>query len=123
MTRQRLWLCLPPLLLAVIDSVITGLHQDPEYWRGHLGLTQEANPLVNWAMQQHTLGLPLVTLAWIVVFSLLLAWLPYRLALFTALAISFGHGFMAGTWLHFDYPNGFFWALGLCILTAALLAV
>ena len=122
MRRQRLWLCLPPLVLCVIDSVITALHQPPSYWQGYLERAREANPLVEWAMHQHQFGLPLITFAWILLFSTLLVWLPYRLALFAAIAITFGHGFMAGTWLHFNYPNGFYWALGLCMFAAALLA-
>lgn len=122
MRRRRLWLCLPPLVMCLIDDAITLHAQDDLYWSGlwHLGV--ECNPVVRYTMQQHPLMMQVLTVAWIGAFAAAIVWGPRRFALFVSLAVTFAHGSAAGTWLN-QQPDGYYGAMGLCVLGAALFVV
>lgn len=122
MSRRRLWLCLPPVVMCLIDDAITLRGQSSAYWSGHWGDGFDANPVVQFCMQHHFLTMQALTAAWIAAFSALIILGPRRIALFVSLALTFAHGSAASTWLN-NEPDGYYSAMGLCVLGAAILAV
>ena len=63
--HRFLGLCLPPLLLSVLDATLTLNGQSPEYWSGVYTAANEASPTMNHLLQIH----PLAFVAGIVVWS------------------------------------------------------
>jgi hypothetical protein len=121
--KRQFWLCLPPIALCLIDHIITLLFQPAEYWRGTLHAANEANPHFNWLLRQHWLAFEAGIVAWMILFCAVIRLLPGRPAFLLSLAITIGHTWGAGTWISHHFPYGYWLTLGLCFLSAMLVAV
>ncbi|MFO0873945.1 MAG: hypothetical protein U0575_08245, partial [Phycisphaerales bacterium] len=120
MRARKLWLCLPPAVLCVIDQSVTLWWQPAAYWRGDYAMAREMNPHYGWLLRQHPLAFEAGVVAWIVAFSAAILWLPRRWAFACALAITFGHTWGAGGWLAGNLAMGYWAALALCAMSAVL---
>jgi len=119
MGTRRLWLCVPPTIFTLGDYVMTMWWQPAGYWAGDYDAACEGNPVVLWCMTVHPTAFHGLTFLWIAAFSFFILKTPRTLALMASLSISFSHAFCTGTWLYAQ-PNGFFWALAMCIGCAIL---
>ena len=119
MNTRRAWLCVPPILLALLDCVATSYGQPDQYWRGDTGVAQEDNPIVRWFMLLHPSAFFMLTVVWIAAFCFGILKLPRVLALMLALSVMVSHACCACTWL-FPHNDGFYWSLALCIGSAIL---
>jgi hypothetical protein len=119
----RLWLCLPPVALCLIDHALTMGSQPAAYWAGDYAAAREANEGLCWLMRQHPLAIHAALFAWLGLVGALVLALPRRPALLLALAVTIGHTFGAATWLHHTVTAGYWLAIGLCLVSAALVVV
>jgi hypothetical protein len=97
--RQRLWLCLPALLMYNLDVGLTLAGQDEVYWGGDYSSPDELNPPAHLLLSIHPLLFVAAAVLWEIVFCGLILWLPPRLAAPVALLIAIGHTYGACTWI------------------------
>ena len=119
---RRAWLCMPPLVFALVDYGVTMAGQPPEYWNGNFEAAFEGNPLVRWCMTVHPWMFHGLTVLWVIAFTAFILWTPRGLARFGVLAVAFAHAFCIGTWMY-DREDGFFRSLALCIACAILVVI
>ena len=120
--RQRLWLCVPPLLMYNLDVGLTLAGQNEAYWQGNYSSPDELNPLAHFLLATHPYVFVAVALLWEVVFCGLILWLRPRLAVPVALVLAVGHAYGASTWMLYWGFAGVP-AVALHLLAAALIVV
>ena len=116
---NKLWLCLPFILVFLCDGSITLYGQPAAYWAGDFSLANEAFPAFNWALQQHPGVFILQSLAWAVVFCLLILLLPDFLSEVTCVALVQGHTWGVMTWLVYTLQLNYY----LCLLFFLCIAI
>jgi hypothetical protein len=121
MRSKRLWLCVAPVVLCVLDNALTLAGQPARYWAGDYASREEFNPVMAWALERHPLVLAAQTTAWILLFCALIVVLPLRLAKVLALALSFGNATGAGHWMTWKFD--LYWLYPIHFLASAALVV
>jgi hypothetical protein len=116
---RRWWLCLPPIVFCFTDHVLTMCGQPLSYWQGELNETLEANPVADAVFRQGHFYAHLLPVAWVILFSTVILWVPRQLALLISVSITFAHAFCACTWFYFE-GEGYYLTLGVCLTCAAL---
>jgi hypothetical protein len=123
MPWRKLWLCLPPTLLALMDHGITLWFQPPEYWAGDYSTAQEANPHAAWLMQRHPLANEVGFAAYLALVCVLTVKLPRRLGQMLSLGVTIGHTWGTTTWLP-DRVQGDYWlSIALCAFAAVVVVL
>jgi hypothetical protein len=97
--RQRLWLCLPPLLMYNLDVGLTLAGQNEDYWSGDYSLVDEMNVFAHLLLSTHPFLFAAAALLWEVVFCGLILVLRPWLAASIALLIAVGHTYGSCTWI------------------------
>lgn len=120
-SRNRLWLCIAPVLLTLLDQTLTLAGQPPEYWAGNLARVNEGSPQGHWALAQHPLVFELGIVLWIALFCAAILLLPRLPALIVSLAVAMGHAWGASTWL--GNSLGYWGHIALFVATAALVVL
>ncbi|MCX7427779.1 MAG: hypothetical protein NTW96_19395 [Planctomycetia bacterium] len=122
--KQRLLgLCVPPLLLCLLDWTLTLLGQSADYWAGYYAIVDEGSPTFHQLLQAHPAAFMAGVAAEIVVLFGLVLLLPDTLALVVSIAASFGHTLGAATWLLYRFHYGYHTACWLILLSAILVGV
>jgi len=121
--KKRLWLCVPPLLLCMLDQLLTLWGQSERYWDGSYEFALEVSPPFNWLLQQHPLAFEAGIIVWILLFCLVIVTLPLRLAMTTSIAIMIGHTWGASSWLTMLVTHGYWMAIALFVATAFTITV
>ena len=116
---NKLWLCLPFILVCVSDGCITLYGQSALYWSGNYHLSNESFPAFNWALQQGPTVFVLQSLLWIMVFSVLVLFLSGFISEALSLALTMGHSWGVMTWLVYHLQLNYL----LCLLYFALIAI
>jgi hypothetical protein len=119
MDKRKLWLCVGPIFLCLLDSGVTLLFQEPEFWAGDYAQARETNPPMRWLLQRHPLAFEAAVLGWIIAFSVAIFWLPERPARVISFALILGHTWGASTWIANFVPHGF-WVTGALFLLSAI---
>jgi hypothetical protein len=124
MRAQRLWWCLPAMVLCAADGLLTLWGQPAEYWSGGYALVREDNPLAAWLLTVHPLAFAASALPYLLVVSGTVMALPRRWAAAAAVVIASGHAFAAGLWclVLFREPLLPLIGLGLVLLGLGMLA-
>ena len=78
--KHRLWLCITPLLLFLLNIGLTLWGQPPSYRRGEFSTAREALPEVYRVMSVHPGLFFLMIVVWMLVTVALTTWLPEHLA-------------------------------------------
>ncbi|MDP6546557.1 MAG: hypothetical protein QGH60_21470 [Phycisphaerae bacterium] len=115
--RRRIPLCIPPLILCLIDQTITLIGQTPAYWSGDYSNAREGNPLFNWLLCRHPLAFEAGVLLWIAIFGCAILFLPRFVSKVVSVAVVLGHTWGAASWLCLIYAHGYWYAIGLCLLS------
>jgi hypothetical protein len=118
-------LCVPPVLLSLVDGGLTLAGQSADYWDGYYGAVNEMSPTFNHLLAHHPLAYVAGFAGWVVMFVCLILLLPQTLALTASIAIAMAHTAGASTWLlfRFNYGYGYQACCGLFLFTALALAV
>ena len=121
--RRFLGLCLPPLLVCLLDNVLTLLGQPAGFWQGNIDLVNEASPTFHQLLAIHPLAFIAGGLIWVAVFVGFILLVPDTLALIASIAVTFGHTAGAATWLIWRFEYGYQACNGLFLLSALLLGL
>jgi hypothetical protein len=122
---RLLGLCVPPVLLSLVDAALTLAGQSADYWDGYYGAVNEMSPTFNHLLAHHPLAFVAGFAGWVVMFVCLILLLPQTLALTASIAIAMAHTAGASTWLLFRFNYGYAYqaCCGLFLFTAFALAV
>ncbi len=123
MRKPRVWLCLPPLAFALLDSGLTLAVQGRRYWSGAYLTATEGNSVFRWLLQQHPSAFAAGIVAWLALFTLTIVLAPRRLAMALAVAILLGHAWGLATGLVAYVPHGYWATLGMFLVAGYTLAV
>jgi hypothetical protein len=121
--RRLLGLCVPPLLLCLLDCTLTLVGQSGDYWAGDYARVNEASPTLHQLLQAHPAAFMAGIAAEVVVLFGLVLLLPDTLALVVSISASFAHTVGAATWLLYRFHYGFQAACWLILLSAILVGV
>jgi hypothetical protein len=117
MRCSRVWLCLPPGILVLLDGVLTLQGQPSRYWAGDFALRRELNPVIDLLLAWHPGAFLLAWAAWSLLIVSLIFFSPVRIAFLVALVGTIGHVCGAASWLVESNIGGWVAAIGL-LLTA-----
>ena len=120
--RRFLGLCVPPLVLALIDGVLTVVGQSDFYWSNHAAVN-EANPVFAGLLHLGPFAFVLGAAAWLAMICTMIMVLPRLMSLILSIAITFGHTIGSGSWLFNHFDLGYQLANGYYLFSACLLGV
>jgi hypothetical protein len=123
MAPRFVGLCLPPLVLAVLDGTLTLAGQSAEYWGGEYAEVNEGSPTFRYLLGVHPLAYAGGMATWMAVFVGLILLLPDTLALIVSIAVTFGHTGGAAAWLVWVFAYGYQVANGLLLAAAVVLGL
>lgn len=111
---RRLWLAWLPVLLCVLDGVLTLAGQPETYWQGDYAAARELNPLFDLLLRWHPVAAVVGLGCWVVVLGAAVLLLPRSFAVVVAFAATFGHACGAASWVVALGAPG--WALAVLLL-------
>ena len=114
---QRRWLALPPIVLCLLDGVLTLTGQPASYWEGDYRQANELNPLMASILRWHPAAFLAGATLWTSAFSAAIGLLPRRGALAVAFGFSLGHALGAAAW--FARHGGLGWFAASAVLWGA----
>src|SRR4051794_6843375 len=104
MRTQRLWWCLPAVVLCAADGLITLWGQPAAYWSGGFAVVCEANPLAAWLLSVHPLAFAAAGVPYLLVVIGTVMVLPRRWAAVAAVVVASAHAFAVGAWCLVLFP-------------------
>lgn len=116
--NSKLILLIPAYWACLFDIIITTLHQPEEYWKGNLDNANEGNPIGAFFMTNHTYGLFLISILWLIAIAVISHFLKKRKFKIFALFVLIAHTFGASSWLNQKY--GFWFALSFILINSIL---
>ena len=122
LSRNAVWLLLPPIALCSLDFGLTLYGQSGAYWAGDYAAVREGSPSFAHYLSIHPLVAIGAALLWIFIFSATVLLLPEKLALIATIAIVIGHLAGAASWLVFRF-HGYQLCNGLFLATSALIVI
>lgn len=117
--RNKLWLCVAPLLAIAIDVALTLNGQGAQYWAGDYHLANEASPPGNWLLVQHPLAFIAGMVTWTAFLSLIILALPRIASQILALALVIGHTWGAVSWFRHVFDVSYWSSIAYFALMAA----
>ena len=120
--RRFLGLCVPPLVLGLVDGALTLVGQGSIYWEDYLAVN-EANPVFATLLQVHPVAFLAGAAAWLAMLCTMIVVLPRLPALILSIAITFGHTIGSGSWLFEHFELGYQLANGYYLLSACALGL
>ena len=99
---HKLWLCVPFVVICLVDASITLHGQDLQYWSGNTSTPNEVFPLFAKALHRSPFVFVAAIAAWIIVFSVAILFLPNLFSEIMALTLVSGHTWGTMTWLVYD---------------------
>ena len=121
--RCLIGLCIPPILLCIVDVTLTLVGQPSQYWAGNYAYVNEMSPAFNQLLQIHPAAAITGTVAEIMILVACILLLPNTLATILSVAATIGHTTGAATWLLGRFHFGFQLCNGLILLSAILIAI
>ena len=121
MERRRLWLCVAPLSLFLIDISLTLWGQPADYWAGSFHAAREESPEVRRVMQIHPNLLYLMIAVWTGVVVALVMLLPHLLAEHFSAAVTIGHTIGAASWIQIHFSHSYQLKMALAMACTGLL--
>lgn len=116
--NEKILTLIPALWASLFDVVITIVHQSKDYWNGNLEMANEGNPIGNFMMKNHVLGIFVISFFWMIVIGVLGYYLPKKYSRIFLLFVLIVHSLGASTWI---IPNYGFWTAIILILFNAIL--
>lgn len=98
MRRPRLWLCLPPMVLCLLDGTVTLYGQPTAYWTDGYTTVREGNPLAAWLLTIHPLAFAASAVPYLLLVFTFIWLLPWRGALAVSILVSLAHLVGLATW-------------------------
>ncbi len=120
MNRPKLLLCLPPMVLALLDGGITLALQPAEYWKQSYQYLNEASPLWATFLSRSPLAYVAAAAVYLAIVCALIWFLPKRAAFVASLTVCLWHIVGASSWILGLGPTGY-WGGTLCLIVIAFL--
>ena len=120
--RRFLGLCVPPLMLGLIDGSLTLAGQSSFYWENY-EVVNEANPIFAGLLRLHPVAFLAGAAAWLAMLCTMILVLPRLAALILGIAITFGHTIGSGNWLFDHFELGYHLANGYYLWSACVLGL
>ncbi len=120
---KRLWLCICPVAVCVLDQVITLWRQPPGYLQGDYALAKEASPPFKWLLQVHPMAYVAGAAVGLGLYVAILMLTPRRFAMTAAIIIILGHSWGTATWLISGVTHGYWVAMALFVVSGILVTV
>ncbi len=120
---RRLWLCICPAAVCVLDQAITLWSQPAGYHQGNYALAVEASPPFKWLLRQHPLAYVGGAAAGLGVYMAILLLSPRRFAMTASIVIILGHSWGTATWLIRHVGHGYWLAMALFVVSGILIMV
>jgi hypothetical protein len=117
---MKLRLCIPPIVLCILDQSITLLGQHSQYWKDNYQTAMEGCPPFHWLLQQHPLAFEAGIAVWIAFFSTVILLSPRWLAMAISIAIVIGHTWGTSTWLLLRFGQGYWLCIALFLMSGLL---
>jgi hypothetical protein len=95
---QRLWLCLPAVVLGCGDGLLTLAGQPAAYWSDGFQVVREANPLAAWLLTVHPLAFAAAAVPYLLLVMGTVMLLPRYWAATVAAGIALVHLIGVGLW-------------------------
>jgi hypothetical protein len=95
---ERLWLCVPVIVLCAADGLLTLAGQPAEYWSGGYAAVNEAQPVAAWFLTLHPLAFAFAGVPYILLVAGGILWLPRRYAVAVAVIVALAHAFAVFLW-------------------------
>ena len=118
---RRLSLCIPPILLFILDITLTLLGQPEEYWAGNYDMARERSPEVRRVMQTDPVLLFVMIAVWIGVIVFLIRVLPQTLAELFSVATTVAHTAAASSWLRIFVEHSYQLKIAISIVSGCLI--
>jgi hypothetical protein len=106
-------LCLPPIVLCLVDQSVALLGQPSAYWHGHYETGIEFSPPCYWLLTHHPLAFEAGMALWMALFCGAILLSPRWLAMGISLALVIGHTWGATSWLLGHFGQGYWVCLPL----------
>ncbi|MBL7132678.1 MAG: hypothetical protein ISS78_01140 [Phycisphaerae bacterium] len=120
---KRLWLCICPAAVCVLDQAVTLWSQPTGYLQGNYALAAEASPPFRWLLRLHPLAYVAGAAVGLGLYVAILLLSPRRLAMTTAIIIILGHSWGTATWLVRRVTHGYWVAMALFMVSGILVMV
>jgi len=95
---QRLWFCLPAIVLCAADGCITLWGQPATYWSEGFRTVREGNPLAAYLLTVHPLAFALAGVPYLFIVVGTIMVLPRRWAAVVAAGVASAHAFGVAGW-------------------------
>ena len=118
--KNHFWLLVAPVVVTLLDMVVTLAGQPSSYWAGSYSTAVEGAPQGKWLLTAHPVLFIVGILVWIALFGAAILVLPRFFSLVLSLAVTMGHSWGANTWLA-DLVG--YWACIALFIVAAILTV
>jgi hypothetical protein len=121
--RERLWWCVPAVVLCAADGFLTLWGQPAAYWSGGFAAVNEGNPLAAWLLTVHPLAFAASAVPYLLVVVGIVMVLPRRWAAAVAVGVASAHALAVVVWclVLFRQPLFPLAAGGLVLVTLGLL--
>jgi hypothetical protein len=98
MRWERLWWCLPVIVLSEADGLLTLWGQPESYWTDGYTNINEYNPLAAWFLRLHPLAFAASGVPYLILVIALVLWLPRRWAVLAAVVLAATHALGVIVW-------------------------
>ena len=105
MRPERLWWCLPGIVLCAADGLLTLWGQPEAYWSGDFASIDEGHPVAAWFLSLHPLAFAAAGVPYLLLVVALVLWLPRLWAAVMAVGIASGHAFAVALWCRYLFPQ------------------
>lgn len=124
MNRPKLLLCVPPVVLALLDGGLTLALQPAEYWK-NAAAVNEASPLWVAFLSRSPLAYLAAATVYLAIVCACIRFLPRRAAFIASLTVSLWHIVGASSWVLNSWGANGYWGgvIGLAFVAFALLRI
>jgi hypothetical protein len=98
MRTERLWWCMPAIVLCAADGLLTLWGQPAAYWTDGFAHVDEGNPVAAWFLTLHPLAFAAAGVPYLLLVIGLVTWLPRRWAAGVAMGVASAHAFAVIVW-------------------------
>ena len=120
MRWERLWWCLPVIVLSAADGLLTLWGQPESYWTGGYADINEYNPLAAWFLRLHPLAFAASGVPYLILVIALVLWLPRRWAVLAAVVLAATHALGVIVWSRILFAQPAFALAPMALVVIAL---
>lgn len=118
MNIKKLLLVIPAFWASLFDIVITIIYQPTDYWNGNLKVANEGNPIGELFMKNHSSGIFVISILWLILIVILGYYLPKKISQIFLLFVLIANSWGASSWIYMHH--GFWYVIIFMIFNSFL---